>query len=104
MQTNSNVTPVAMETEPDNTKTSTMIEHPTFKKYEEGHRQQILAAVNREKSMLQKLPPTSSYVIHRFKVVNRVISLLMSEETSSSGPAVAIEVNELNQLLASLSL
>lgn len=60
----------------------------------------IKAALMREKTVLQKLPPTSAYVIHRLQVINKAMTLLPGLSHNSQ-PS---DIPELEQLLSSLSL
>lgn len=58
---------------------------------------QRLAALNGELSRLAKLPPTSQYAVHRIAICKKALELLQK-------PRGAAEADELEKLLASLSL
>lgn len=63
--------------------------------------QELTTRIRKEQSMLQRLPPASSYAIHRLKIVRRSLELLVQMEQNMSK---ASDMSELDQLLAGLSL
>lgn len=69
---------------------------------EEGRRTELRKRLEHEDSVLNKLPPTSSYVVHRKKVVRKALQLLTP--SGQPGGAGATEADELDRLLAALSL
>lgn len=72
---------------------------PRMAESSEQRAQRILDSLLREKSVIDLLPPTSCYVMHRLKVINRAIELLSPSKTDS-----VCNSTELDELLAALSL
>lgn len=63
--------------------------------------EQLGARLNQEKAMLERLPSTSSYAVHRLRVVRRALEILQDARNNET---TAQEMSELDKLLAGLSL
>lgn len=61
----------------------------------------LFDSLQQEKAILQRLPPSSAYVKHRLKVINRATELLAPLQSNT---VPGIDTSELDQLLAALSL
>lgn len=62
--------------------------------------QRLLDRLLQEKSILDRLPSTSCYVVHRLKVIKRAMEILSPSDNTGAAHNIA----ELDQLLALLSL
>lgn len=63
--------------------------------------EQLRDRLNQEKAMLERLPSTSSYAIHRLRVVRRALEILQDARNNET---TAQEMSELDKLLSGLSL